>query len=107
MPLKIILFITCMFLISLANHSYCQKNSNTPHRPEQTMSVNKVLERYSETLLALPGVQGTAQSLCDKQPCIRVYVDRLTPELEKRIGDILTGHLFTIKESTKFKKRSP
>lgn len=69
------------------------------------MSMDEVLEKYNEALMAIPNVIGTGQSLCDGQPCIKVYVQKRTPRTDKQIGDILDGHLFQIQESGKFKNR--
>jgi len=42
------------------------------------MGIEEVLAKYTAALLALPGVAGVAQGLCDGQPCIRVFLARAT-----------------------------
>lgn len=37
-------------------------------------SIEQVLAAHVETLMALRGVVGVAQGLCDGEPCIRVFV---------------------------------
>lgn len=88
--------------------TFCSEESaNTPSNKGQipAMTIKEVLAQHNEVLMAFPGVVGTAQSLCDGQPCIKVYVVARTPKLDKQIGDLLKSHLFQIQESGKFKSR--
>ena len=56
-------------------------------------SIETVLQRHTETLMALPGVVGVYQGLTkDDRPCIRVMVVQLTPELERSIPKTLEGY---------------
>ena len=43
--------------------------------------MGQVLREHTASLMALPGVVGTAQGLCDDEPCIRVFVVEATEEL--------------------------
>ena len=46
------------------------------------MTIEQVLADHRATLLALSGVLGVAQGLCNGQPCIRVFVaDAVNPQL--------------------------
>ena len=38
------------------------------------MSIEQVLQVHTSGLMAISGVVGTAQGLCDWEPCIRVFV---------------------------------
>jgi hypothetical protein len=93
-------------------------NSSAPTSAEQTasqgegeieklaMTIKEALIKYTDELMALPGVVGTAQSLCEKTPCIKVYVIKKTPHLEKQIHRILKGHAYQIQETGKIRPRS-
>ncbi len=59
-------------------------------------SIEIVLQEHTDELMSMPGVVGTAQSLCDDKPCIKVYVLELTPELEKKIPKNLEGYAVDI-----------
>jgi hypothetical protein len=59
-------------------------------------SIEVVLKEHTDELMALPGVVGTAQSLCDDKPCIKVYVDELTPELKGKIPKKIEGYAVDI-----------
>jgi hypothetical protein len=69
--------------------------------PKKT--IEEVLKEHSSKLMSLPGVVGTAQSLCNGQPCIKVFVSRKTPKLEQRIPKNLEGYPVVIQETGKFK----
>jgi hypothetical protein len=69
--------------------------------------IAKGLQQHTETLMALPGVVGTAQSLCDGQPCIKVFVVQATPELAQKIYRILTGYPVVIQETGPMRSRPP
>ncbi len=55
-------------------------------------SIEIVLREHTDELMAMSGVVGTAQSLCDDKPCIKVYVIALTPELEQKIPKNIEGY---------------
>lgn len=65
--------------------------------------IKEVLEAYTHKLMSLPGVVGTAQSLCDGQSCIKVFVNKKTPELEQKIPKMLEGYPVVIEETGKIK----
>jgi hypothetical protein len=62
-------------------------------------SVTQVLERYSGRLMSLRGVVGTAEGSCAGKPCVLVLVDRLTPELRKKIPEELEGIPVDVRET--------
>ncbi len=53
--------------------------------------------------MSLTGVVGTAQSLCEGQPCIKVFVSKKTVQLEQKIPKTLEGYPVVIQETGKFK----
>lgn len=60
--------------------------------------IENVLKEHTQGLMSLPGVVGTAQSLCNDKPCIKIYVIEKTSELEKKIPNILEGYPVFIEE---------
>ncbi|MBN2411096.1 hypothetical protein JXQ31_05335 [candidate division KSB1 bacterium] len=52
--------------------------------------------------MALPGVVGTGQGLCDGKPCIKVFVMRLTPELKAKIPEMIKGYKVEAVETGSF-----
>lgn len=69
--------------------------------PERTIEV--VLKEHTDRLMALSGVVGTAQGLCDDKPCIKIYVAEMTPELEQAIPQELEGFTVDVEVTGQFR----
>lgn len=57
-----------------------------------TRSIDDVLAAHNDSLLALPGVVGTAIALCDGERCIKVLVTDSSRTTRDRIPAILEGY---------------
>ncbi len=68
--------------------------------PSQTLE--EVLKEHTENLMSIPGVVGTAEGLCNSNPCIKVFVTKITPELEQKILNILEGYPVEVEETGEF-----
>jgi len=80
----------------------CSGNTVDNHQGEQLMpakTIEAVLQEHTEELMAIPGVVGTAQGLCDDKPCLRVYVTKKTPELEQKLPDTIEGFVVDLVET--------
>jgi len=55
-------------------------------------SIDEVLAAHTESLMALPGVVGTAVGLCDGQRCIKVLLADSSPDTKRRIPSRLEGY---------------
>jgi len=55
-------------------------------------SIDEVLAAHSDSLMALPGVVGTAIGLCDGERCIKVFLADSGQETKKRIPTHLEGY---------------
>jgi len=56
-----------------------------------TLSIEEAIKEHSEDLMSIQGVVGVGQGLCGNTPCMKVYVLRRTPELDKKIPASLEG----------------
>lgn len=65
--------------------------------PEKTIS--GVLKEHTVSLMALPGVVGTAEGRCDGKPCIKVYVKEKSAEIVKQVPAQIEGYPVTIQET--------
>ncbi len=65
--------------------------------------IEEALKEYTPELMSTPGVVGTAQGLCDGQPCIKVFAVEKTPELEQEIPHTLEGYPVVIEETGRFR----
>ncbi len=68
-----------------------------------TKPIEEVLKAHTDSLMSIPGVVGTAQSLCGGKDCIQIYVVTMTPELEKRIPRRLEGYPVEVQVTGEFK----
>lgn len=58
-----------------------------------------VLNEHTDSLMALPGVIGTAQGEQAGKPCVMVLVVELTDDLERQIPDNLGGYPVVVTET--------
>ena len=66
-------------------------------------SIEEVLNEHTDNLMSIPGVVGTAQGLCNNKPCIKVYVIKITQELEQKIPNSIEGYPVVIEETGEFR----
>lgn len=70
--------------VGLANPA-CADRLSVPGRADE------VKQRHEEELMRIPGVVGVGVGQCDEQACIKVFLERQTPELAGIIPDELEG----------------
>ena len=70
-----------------------------------TAKIEDVLALHNDSLMALPGVVGTAIGTCDGAPCIRVFVRDSTAARTARIAEQLEGYRVRVEVSGMFHAR--
>jgi hypothetical protein len=92
--------ITAFIIVIAISFMACAENRDAIRRvnrmPQKT--IEEVLRESNSKLLSVPGVVGTAQSLCDSKPCIKVYVIQISSELTRQIPDMIGGYPVIIEE---------
>jgi hypothetical protein len=68
-------------------------------------SINEVLAAHSDSLMALPGVVGTAVGLCDGERCIKVLLADSNPATKSRIPARLEGYRVVVEVTGTIKPR--
>lgn len=68
-------------------------------------TLTKTLNTHSPKLMEIPGVVGTGQGEAANSPCIKVFVDKLTPELKEKIPETIENYPVVIEESGGFTSR--
>ena len=70
-------------------------------------SIEAVLAAHNPSLMAVPGVVGTAIGRCDGRPCIRVFVRDSAAANAARLGAELQGYPLRVEVTGPFHRRSP
>jgi hypothetical protein len=60
-------------------------------RPPEQSPADAVKQRHEAELMSIPGVVGVGVGKCDEQACIKVLVERETPELAAAVPADLEG----------------
>jgi hypothetical protein len=76
-------------------------------KPMQEKTIEEVLKEHTDSLMALPGVVGTAIGECAGKPCIKVYVEKKTPELLKQIPTAIDGYMVAVQETGEIRALDP
>jgi hypothetical protein len=97
--LRLLLALTVLSVAACTNHAAPSPDAtSTP--PDTTMRpIEEVLAAHTDSLMAIEGVSGVGQALCDEQPCLRVYVHSRTPAVENQLPDQLEGYLIEVVET--------
>lgn len=75
-------------------------DSTRNEAPPPARSLSAVLAEHAPRIAAIPGVAGIGESLGrDGRPCVRIFVERLTPALERALPRTLEGWPVEIEES--------
>jgi hypothetical protein len=67
-------------------------------------TIHEIRDKYESEIMAIPGVTGIGIGDHDRKPglAIKVYVDRLTPELKTRIPTELEGYPVNTEKTGQF-----
>ena len=83
-----------------------------PDHREETQAVTSktieaVLAAHTDSLMALPGVVGTAIGMCDGAPCIRVFIADASAPGRRRIPAQLEGYPVKVEVTGPIRPRGP
>jgi hypothetical protein len=70
-------------------------------------SIEQTLAAHGDSLMALPGVVGTAIGRCDGVPCIRVFLADSSAATRARIPTRLEGHPVRAEVTGPIRARDP
>ena len=101
--IPLISIIIIIFSISVVRFAYktVEGEESEDKMPEKT--IEDVLKEHTDELMSIPGVVGTAEGLCNDQPCIKVFVIKNTPELEQKIPNVLEAFTVEVEETGEFR----
>ncbi len=101
---KIFLCILRLRFITLSFIS-CSEEAGNTDPGESVMSeksIEVVLKKHTDKLMAIPGVVGTAQGLYKDKPCIKVYVTKKTAEIKRKIPKTIEGFYVDVEVTGEF-----
>jgi hypothetical protein len=67
-------------------------------RPPDRSPADEVKQRHEAELMSIPGVVGVGLGQCDGQACIKVLVERETPEVAETVPTNLEGVRVVLEE---------
>ena len=84
-----------------AFNATCWMNSHASEEGDEMPSrtIEDVLKEHANDLMAISGVVGIGQGLCDGEPCIKVFLIKKTRESEEKIPRKLEGYKVKIEET--------
>lgn len=88
--------ISLIFVGICATSCMGQTIDDHPAKTKAMISIEEAIKEHSEALMSLPGVVGVGQGLCAGKPCLKVYIVKMTPELEKEIPALFEGYEVSI-----------
>ena len=105
--IKMTVRFVCLVILLTFSFSSTGETSDMHEKGNQMASrtIAEVLKEHTTSLMAVPGVVGTGQGLCEGKPCIKVFVIKKTPELVQKIPDTLDGYPVVIEETGEVKAR--
>jgi hypothetical protein len=79
-------------LVAAALASCTARRDREETRAVTSKTIEAVLAAHTDSLMALPGVVGTAIGMCDGAPCIRVFIADASAAGRRRIPAQLEGY---------------
>jgi hypothetical protein len=67
-----------------------------------SVDIGTAKERHETSIMSVPGVVGVGIGESEGEPCIRVFVEDRTPELQRRIPERLEGFKVDIEATGPF-----
>jgi UPF0716 family protein affecting phage T7 exclusion len=92
-----------LLAVTIAACSGSRAQGQATPMPDKT--IDAVLAQHNDSLMALPGVVGTAIGLCDGAPCIRVFVKDSAAARNTRFAESLDGYRLRVEVSGMFHAR--
>jgi hypothetical protein len=92
------LFIILLAVFLSGNSFGKSKKANSAPEKKELQTIDSVKDKYTDSLLAIPGVNGIGITDCEKKDCILITVEKLTPELKKKLPKTLDSYPVKIEE---------
>ena len=96
----------CFIAVALSAAGCAGENPRHDYKKDKMpgKTIQEVQKEHTNELMAVPGVVGTAIGICNGMPCIKVYVVKKTPELDRKIPDMIEGYPVMTEETGEFRR---
>ena len=93
--------IAVLALASVAFNATYWMDSHASEQGDEMPSrtIEDVLKEHANNLMAISGVVGTGQGLCEGEPCIKVFLIKKTQKLAEKIPREIEGYKVKIEET--------
>src|SRR6058998_3865322 len=98
---------TIAVVVGLATCGGRARGNQEERQAVTSKSIEAVLAAHSDSLMALPGVVGTAIGLCDGARCIRVFLADSGAAARRRIPQELEGYPLKVEVTGPIRPRRP
>ena len=92
---------SCLIILFLGLAKFVSGYDNAVQMPSRPLE--EVLKEHTDELMSITGVVGTAQGICNNNPCIKVFVIEITKDIDQRIPDEIDGYPVEVEETGEFK----
>ncbi|MGA2297321.1 MAG: hypothetical protein ABSG15_07230 [FCB group bacterium] len=79
-----------------------QKNTKKEKEVKPMLTIIEALDTYTDSLMALPGVQGAGMGKKGEKDCVVVYVSKISKSTKQKIQKMLEGYPLTIEKTGQF-----
>ena len=86
-------------IAAIATTAYGFSDSTHEKLSHHKMTIAKVLEKYTEKWMDIPGVTGTGEGKSDGKPCIMIFVEHKSEEIKKKIPKEAEGYKVVLEET--------
>jgi hypothetical protein len=70
---------------------------------KREMTIAEALKLHNAGLMRMEGVAGTGVGMWDGEPCIKVFAEKVTPELLSQVPGQIEGYPVKIEETGTFR----
>lgn len=106
----ITLVLLAVTLVTASGTSSCEPRAEEDQEAQGGLpvkSIEEVMQEHTDEWMAMRGVSGVGIGECQGQPCIKVFVEKATRVLRRRIPATVDGYRVELVESGRFEARPP
>jgi hypothetical protein len=106
----ILLVLLAVTLVTVGSTSSCEQRAEEDQGAQNAMpskTIEEVMQEHTDEWMAIRGVSGVGIGECQGQACIKVFVEKATRRLRRKIPEAVDGYRVELVESGRFEARPP